>query len=112
MSTAYEALAHALSRAARQNPAMYHEAVETHMHALQSIGIAVVDKSVRGRLAKTKAAMLPIATLQAPIQSTQAPMVALMICALFCAMLDDNRARRWLKAAQWREYAVPVVVPF
>lgn len=103
LAVAYGVLGHELSLAALQKPSMYREVAETHMRGLEAIGIAVVDNSVRGRVPKAKAARLPIATVRAPIQSTHAPMVALMIGASFCKMGDGVRARRWLMASQWRE---------
>ncbi|EJD52605.1 hypothetical protein AURDEDRAFT_181176 [Auricularia subglabra TFB-10046 SS5] len=101
MASAHHTLAHVLSMEAFHQHTLYPAAARADMDALEALGIKVVDKTVQGRIARNRAAALPIATTRAPVFYGEVPMISLMIVAAFCSMSDEQRARRWLAAAQW-----------
>ncbi|KZV96983.1 hypothetical protein EXIGLDRAFT_642702 [Exidia glandulosa HHB12029] len=110
MQIAYGALGMALRMRAFETGqrSMYGEVATTYMQALEAVGITVIDKSLRGRLAPSDSrTTIPIAMTRAPVlEWHEATLQALGICASFYAMLDDLRAARWFKAAQWLNDAI------
>lgn len=105
MMIAYGQLAYALGLKALRQPSMYGEVAEAHMQVLESAGIVVTDKTVRGSIPSLSRKYLPIATTRVvAVNRHETVMSAVMISASFCSMDDLQRARRWLKAAKWREF--------